>query len=166
MQRSERVVSNTSPLLNLALIERLALLEDQFTNVEVLEQVWEELREGRAGLEQLEQRRDGGFIEVVTVDETELYREFCRQLDRGEAAAIALALQKNRPVLLDEREARATAQRHELSHTGVIGVLLRAPQDGAVDFRDELDALRSAGFWISDELYERALDQDRSNVEE
>ena len=43
MPSSGLVVSDTSPLLNLALIERLDLLESQFSSITVPEQVREEL---------------------------------------------------------------------------------------------------------------------------
>lgn len=42
MPASDHVVSNTSPLLNLALIDRLDLVEQQFPTVQVPEQVWDE----------------------------------------------------------------------------------------------------------------------------
>ena len=41
--------------------------------------------------------------------------------------------------------------------TGVIGILLRASKENNIDLRRELDQLRESGFWISDDLYERAL---------
>lgn len=44
--------------------------------------------------------------------------------------------------------------------TGVVGILLRASSRGKVDLETELDALREAGFWISDALSERALEMD------
>ena len=43
MPDSDLVVSDTSPLLNLALIGRLDLLESQFSGVTIPEQVWAEL---------------------------------------------------------------------------------------------------------------------------
>ncbi|MFC6977041.1 DUF3368 domain-containing protein [Halomicroarcula sp. GCM10025709] len=41
--------------------------------------------------------------------------------------------------------------------TGVIGILLRAANEDDLDLQQELDALREAGFWISDELYSKIL---------
>jgi hypothetical protein len=38
-----KVVSNASPLLNLALVDRLDLLESQFASVTIPDQVWAEL---------------------------------------------------------------------------------------------------------------------------
>ncbi|GAB6878266.1 DUF3368 domain-containing protein [Halorubrum gandharaense] len=155
------VVSNTSPLLNLALIDRLPLIESQFDHVVVPREVWDELLDGSHGVDSLEEFRDAGGISVVSANSTDLLTEFNRELDRGEAAALAHAVDIDADrVLLDEREGRAAATRHDIPVTGVVGILLRASSQDAVDLRSELDALREAGFWISDELYERALRMD------
>jgi len=84
------------------------------------------------------------------------------ELDRGEAAALAYAVDIDADcVLLGEREARAAAARHDVQVTGAIGVLLRASADDSINLRSELDALREAGLRIVDDLYERALKMDR-----
>lgn len=160
----ERVVANTSPLLNLALIDRLDLVERQFSTVSLPEQVWEELMAGDDGVDELRSARSRVTFEVVSVEETELLVEFRRELDRGEAAALAYALESDADlVLLDEREARTAAKRHDISVTGVVGILLRGSAEGDLDLESELDALRTAGFWISDELYERAIKRDSAS---
>jgi len=48
-------------------------------------------------------------------------------------------------VLLDEREGRAAATRHDVPVTGVVGILLRASAQEDLDLEPELDALRGAG---------------------
>lgn len=155
------VVSNTSPLLNLALIERLQLVESQFGAVVVPTAVWDELTAGFDARDRIEAFRDRDGIRVVSPEPTELRTEFERELDRGEAAAIAYAIDVDADrVLIDEREGRATAKRHDVPVTGAVGILLRASSRGEIDLETELDALREAGFWISDALYERALEMD------
>lgn len=47
------VVADTSPLLNLALVDRLDLLEAQFSGITAPEQVWSELSDGDEGLDAL-----------------------------------------------------------------------------------------------------------------
>lgn len=160
------VVSNTSPLLNLALIERLDLLEAQFETVTAPEQVWTELAAGEEGLAALRQLRSDDFLAVEPVGEDDLFVELTRELDAGEAAAIRYAIEHDADlVLLDEREGRKAARRHGLDVTGVIGVLLRGAEDGALELRTELDRLREAGFWISGELYEAVLSRGESGEE-
>lgn len=152
------VVSDTSPLLNLALIERLGLLESQFSSVTIPRQVWEELAEGEEGLGALRALRDEGFLTVVEVDRSDLFIEIFHELDRGETAAICLGIEQDADlILLDEKDGRRVARRHDLDVTGVVGILLRGVNAGAVELERELDALRGAGFWISDDLYSEIL---------
>lgn len=62
-------------------------------------------------------------------------------------------------MLLDESEARRTADLYALSKTGVIGLLIRAKREGHIDLLEpELDRLlHRGGFWIEEKLYNRAL---------
>ncbi len=152
------VVSDTSPLLNLALIERLDLLESQFETVRVPQRVWNELTAGEDGLAELRALRNRGTLTTVSVARSELYVELGSQLDVGETAAITHAVEHDADlVLLDERDGRRVARRHDLHVTGVIGILLRGVRDGSVDIREELGSLREAGFWIGDDLYADAV---------
>lgn len=160
MPNSRLVVSDTSPLLNLALIERLDLLETQFSDVTVPRRVWRELTERNDGLEALRGLRDDGVLRLVEVERSDLFVEIFHELDLGETAAICYAVEHDADlVLLDERDGRRVARRHDLDITGVIGILLRGSKTGEVDLESELDALREAGFWISDDLYARVLSE-------
>jgi predicted nucleic acid-binding protein len=83
-----------------------------------------------------------------------------RDLDRGEAETIALALELSADlVLLDEREGRHAAQKLELRVVGVVGMLLEAKSRRDVEaVRPHLDALRhKAGFYLSEQVYHFAL---------
>jgi predicted nucleic acid-binding protein len=160
MPSSGLIVSDTSPLLNLALINRLDLLRTQFADVTVPHRVWDELTEGEEGLEGLRELRDNNLLSIVEVERSNLFVEVFHELDLGETAAICYAVEHDADlVLLDERDGRRVARRHDLEVTGVIGILLRGAKTDEVDLKQELDALREAGFWISDDLYTHALSE-------
>jgi len=162
MPADDLIVSDTSPLLNLALVDRLDILESQFDAVTAAERVWDELAAGEEGLDALRDLHEREFLRIVEVDRTSLFVEFAVELDEGEAAAIAHAVENDADLLLvDEREGRRVARRHDLDVTGVVGVLLRGAHDGSVDIERELDALRDAGFWLSDELYAEIVESAR-----
>lgn len=153
------VVSDTSPLLNLALIDQLDLLKAQFSSITVPQQVWDELAEGDAGLNAIRELQDDGFLTVVEVERSDLFIEIFRELDLGETAAICYAIEQDAElILLDEKEGRRVAHDHGLSVTGVIGILLKGANESNVELEHELDALREAGFWISDALYSRVME--------
>ena len=158
MPSEDLIVSDTSPLLNLELIEQLPLLESQFSHITVPEQVWDELAAGEGTPEALQELRDTDFLDVVAVEESNLFTEILHELDRGETAAICHAIEKDADLLLlDEKDGRQVARRHNLTVTGVVGILLRGAKDGQIELEEELDSLREAGFWISDDLYSEVL---------
>jgi predicted nucleic acid-binding protein len=160
MPKDELVVSDTSPLLNLALIDQLSLLKSQFASITVPNQVWEELTDGQKRLDALRALRTDGFLTVVEVDRSGLFIEIFHELDLGETAAICHAIQQDADlVLIDEKDGREVARRHDLTVTGVVGILLREANTGSIELKQELDSLREAGFWISDELYSRVLSE-------
>lgn len=81
-------------------------------------------------------------------------------LDRGEAEAIALAIDlKADWILLDEREGRKVAKSLGLKVTGILGILLRAKQLGQLQsLQSVLDGLvNKAGFRIAPELLAKIL---------
>ncbi len=83
-----------------------------------------------------------------------------KDLDAGEAEAIALALEIEADLLLmDERLGREIAQFLGLRYTGLIGSLVEAKHRGIIiTIKTYLDQLRSeAGFWVGDALYLRVL---------
>lgn len=78
MPEGDLVVADTSPLLNLALIERLDLLREQFATVTAPDQVWRELAAGEDGVPALRTLREDGTLEIVSIDEGPLLAELGR----------------------------------------------------------------------------------------
>jgi predicted nucleic acid-binding protein len=157
MRDDTLVVADTSPLLTLARIDRLDLLETQFERIHAPKPVWNELTTGDEGVDELRILRDRDVVTILPSERTDLSVEIGRELDAGETAALADAIEQNADlVLLDERDGRRVARRHDLNVTGVIGMLLRGTRAGTVDLQAALDALRGAGFWIDDDRYSEA----------
>lgn len=154
------VVSNTSPLTNLAAIGRFDLLRRVYGRLHVANGVWEELNAKNQRWPGRDEVAGADWIERHSVRNQALITALRRDLGRGEAETIALALELDAElVLLDEREGRHAAQRLGLRVTGVIGLLLEAKAAGAVpEIRPHLDALRqTAGFYLSETVYLGAL---------
>lgn len=157
-----RVVSNTSPLLSLAAIRRLDLLRQQFEQLEIPPTVYAELKTQTSfrGAAEVSQALQAGWITQVAVKDLALVQALMLDLDRGEAEAIALALQQGCPqVLMDETDGRARAKAMGLKPIGVLGILLRAKKAGQlVSVRQAMHSLRQEiGFYISDDLFASIL---------
>jgi uncharacterized protein len=155
------VVSNTSPILNLAIIGKLSLLRDQFGDILIPEAVLDELRveEDLPGSRTIRDALRIGWIRIEAVKLYPLVRSMQRDLDKGEAEAIALAIQLNADwILIDEREGRKAVKSMDLKVVGVLGVLLKAKREGKLgSLKQAIDSLREkAGFYVRAEL-QRAI---------
>jgi predicted nucleic acid-binding protein len=148
--------------LNLAIIDRLGLITDQFGRVLVAPAVLHELRahEDLPGSNLLEKAIGSGWIQERQIIEDPSLHLLRRDLHRGEAETIALGLQlKADWVLMDDREGRKCAKSLGLKVTGVLGILLRAKHEGKISSLKEVveDLSKKAGFRIGAALIDRLL---------
>lgn len=124
-----RAVSNTSPISNLASIDRLSLLRSQFPKLWIPNAIARELQAhpDAAARSRIEGALHEGWIRVESPRDSPLLRILQLQLHPGEAETIALATDTGADiVLIDEQEGRQFAAKAGLAVTGVLGVLLRA----------------------------------------
>lgn len=154
------IVSNTSPIINLACINRLDLLPALFGEIVIPDAVFHEIAVAVPNAPGALDIRMAPWIHRHLVANQPLVTSLRLELDLGEAEAIACAVEANaRLLLIDERRGRLVAQRLGLSVMGLVGALLLARKRGLIEsIRPLLDDLRRvAGFWVSDALYHRAL---------
>ena len=113
------VVSDTSPLRNLAAIKQFKLLSRLYEEVHISTGVWDELNEGGIRWPGSEEVASADWIRRHDVQNEALVISWMRDLDRGEAESIALSLElKADLILLDEKEGRRAAQRLGLRTLG------------------------------------------------
>ena len=81
------------------------------------------------------------------------------QIDRGEASAIALALENPYfTLILDDYKARRVAERLGLEITGTVGVIVKAKLRGIIPtIKPFLNRIRKTNFRLTDELEMLAL---------
>lgn len=154
------VVSNTSPITNLAAISQLALLQQLYGTIVIPQAVYDEMAGvGRVVASSVEVQTKL-WIQAQQVANKVLVISLQLELDGGEAEAIALAIElKADLLLLDERRGRTVASRFGLKFTGILGVLIEAKHKGEISaVKPVLDSLiLTAGFWITEPLYQRVL---------
>lgn len=130
-----RVVSNTSPISNLAIIGRLGLLRERYARVVVPPAVRHELiaLTHPAGRAAIDAALHDGWLTEESLPSESIAPELRVSLDPGEAEAIALAKATASDVLLlDERRGRLAARRQGLTIGGVLGELLHAKLAGRI----------------------------------
>jgi uncharacterized protein len=154
------IVSDTSPITNLAVVGHLDLLWQLYERVIIPQAVYSELTSGSGGQPGSVEVQTLGWIETRPVADRALVTALQMELDEGEAEARALAKELAADLLLlDERRGRATAARLNLRVIGLLGVLIEAKQRGFIPaIKPIIDALVvQAGFWVSRPLYARVL---------
>jgi predicted nucleic acid-binding protein len=154
------VVSNTSPITNLATIGQLELLPKLYSQVIIPQAVYEEIVISGSGKPGAAEVQAASWIEVKKATDQTLVAKLELELDQGEAESIALSLElKADLVLLDERQGRKVGVRFGLNMIGLLGILIEAKRQGLiVQVQPLLEELRTkAGFWIGDKLYQQVI---------
>ncbi len=155
------VISNTSPISNLAAIGQLVLLQQMYGSITIPQAVADEIAKVATIYTQAAFVPNQPWITIQAVnDTTTVERLRGEKLDAGESEAIALALEVGAELLLiDEQLGRRIAVNEGLNITGLVGVLLEAKNKGFVSkIKPTVDALMiQARFRISSQLYAEIL---------
>ena len=154
-----KAICNTSPLILLAKIGRLHLLQQLFREILIPVAVLEEVRaKPGSEVQQLQTLIEGGVYQLHKVAGNVL-GDIPAELGSGEREVIALAIEKQADlVILDDLEGRRIARERELTVTGTIGLLVEARKRGLIpSIRGELDRLIEAGMWLDEFFYHRIL---------
>ena len=142
------IISDTSCLIILAKIGELDLLRQLYFKVTITQEILLEYGEHLPDWIEVQQAKDHYRQQLLEM-----------QIDKGEASAIALALETRENILiLDDWKARILAERLGLTVTGTLGVIIRAKNSGIIpSIKPYLDKIRETNFRISEELEQIAL---------
>ena len=156
------IVADTGPLIALALVELLPVLQKLFSDVYVPVGVLDEATKecSKPGAKAIKLAVEKGWIAVRPVEMGESFQELIEVLDQGEAEALALAKQLNAVVLIDERRGRKVAIKHGIAVTGSAAVLIKAKKSGVVKkLKPLLEQLGKHGYRMSDALIAEVLNR-------
>lgn len=155
------IVSDTSPVSNLILIERLDLLRQLFTEIIVPPAVDAEIRALKRFGQDLHEYETADWIKTRKPSDLQRVESLQIKLDDGEAQAIALALEiKCDLLLMDERIGTNIARQEGLQTVGLVGVLVKAKEEKIIEKVSEIltDLKNTAGFWLDRKLEKKILE--------
>jgi predicted nucleic acid-binding protein len=159
-------VCNSSPLISLARIQRLDLIESLAAEVVVPATVVLEIEAGAGRDRAARVVRNSPRLRIrPNVEIPEAVRSW--QLDPGEGQVLAMALQ--RPgcgAVIDDRAARRCAASFSIPMIGTVGLVALARQRGTLKAAAPVyKALRDAGFFVSPALLKAVLAQFGEEIE-
>jgi uncharacterized protein len=155
------IISDTSPVSNLILIERLDILQKLFTEIIIPTAVDSEIRALKQFGKDLSEYETAEWIKIVTPTNLQKVHNLQLNLDEGEAQAIALALEMNCDLLLmDERIGTNIARQEGLQTVGLVGVLIKAKEEKIINEVGTIlnDLKNIAGFWLGEKLEKKILE--------
>lgn len=159
------IVSDTSPINYLILIDCIDLLPVLYESVVIPEGVLLELQRGGTPewvRNWIESRPDWLQVRTVIVPPDPALMI----LGLGEREAICLAEElQDAVVVIDEESGRKEARKRGLLVTGILGILLTASANELIDLPATLKRLQQTTFRISDSLAELVLKQDARQKE-
>jgi uncharacterized protein len=156
------VVSNTTPLIGLAVIGQFDLLAHLFGKIIIPAAVYEEaVLFGREQGGARQEVSESNWIEVISVQDELAVEVLLDELDRGEAETIVLARELNAAwALMDEKKGRRKLTAMGIPKVGTVGLLLKGKQSGYLDhLQPYLEQLRQEGFSLSQKVMDDALRQ-------
>lgn len=153
------IVVNSTPLISLAIIEQVDLLQRIFGKVILPRAVYNEVITGGKGKAGYFQLSNIDWFHVIDTVNIELKRSIMVQLDEGEAEVITVSKDKNIPlVCIDEFAGRQYAKLLGLDVIGTLGILLIAKRQGYISAIKPLcDKLINNERYISRSLYDEVL---------
>ncbi len=149
------LVADSGPLIALARLDLLDLPARYFESVLVPSTVWQEVtrKPGVDEAPRLSSAVDARLIRVVADPQTIPESLLRTSIDAGERGAIALGIELNASLLMDDRRARLVAIELGRPVIGTLGLLLRGREDGLFSaLRPLLERLHATGYYLPGEL--------------
>lgn len=142
------VITDTSCLILFQKINELEILKKVYQKLYTTQEVSDEY-----GLELPK------WIVIQDVQDKKYQKILELQIDKGEASAIALAIEiESNLILLDDLKARKLAKKLDLKLTGSLGVISKAKQNGFIKgVKPLIEKIQKTNFRISKKIVDELL---------
>jgi len=148
------VVSDSTTLIILGDLDKLIYLKNVFVTIYIPLKVYEEINF----------KRDfelPDYIKIAKPKKTSRLQELKMLLDDGESEAIALAIEKKLPLIIDEKKGRKIAKNLSLDILGLLGVVYLNIKKDFISIDNAREFIQKAklnNYRISDKLIEEMFD--------
>lgn len=148
------IISDASCLIALENIDQLGILKKLYGQIVTTQTVATEFGN---------QLPD--WIQIQNPDDLLLVEGLEASLDKGEASAIALAIEvKNCTLIVDDLAARKFAAQLKIEITGTLGILVKAQKSGVLPaLRPVIEQLKAVNFRISEKVEQEIYIQTGEN---
>ena len=156
-----KVIVNTTPLIALCHVGMLAILKDIYGEILIPQAVYRELSEKKESICKKQVDASLDWIHVEMIENQMAKSMFKTQLHDGEVEVMILAKEKNADiVIIDDANAKKHAKYLKLPVTGMLGVLIKAKQEGYIsELKPIIQEMIAKNIYISENLMKLCLEQ-------
>jgi uncharacterized protein len=166
---STMLVSNSSPLIHLSRLGKMGYMTQAFASMTIPKAVRFETidrgkSEGYSDTAMLERLETEGWLKTVKLSNLKsikIAESLKKEIGKGEAEAIALALEKKERLLIDDQKGRLVAVVYGVETITTLGIMFELLAKGILnkgDYRRNVKNYGSQG-WISAEVMQEFLEQ-------
>lgn len=153
------IVADAGPLIGIARIGHISLLQSLYKSIIIPPRVLEELKisSDKPGAMAVSEAIRDGWIKIVELERASDSAVLRLLVDAGEAESIQLALEQNAHLLIiDDKKGRKTATSRDIRIIGTGGILISAKKAGLLEkVSPVLNELANAGYRLSPRLCKR-----------
>ena len=148
------IVSDSTTLIILFDLQKIDLLSNLFKKVYIPSAVFKEISyKSKIDLP--------NFMQVLHVEDSELFKSLTNILDIGESEAITLAKEKELPLIIDEKKGRKIAQNMDIKIIGLLGIIYLNIKKEFMSKKEALEFLHVAiesGYRINKKLIDEMME--------
>ena len=149
------IISDSSTLIILSDLNKLNLLSNLFSQIFIPPAVYQEINVKKKIILP-------NFIEIREVKNSEMVENLNMILDLGESQAIALALEMDLKLIIDEKKGRKIAMNQNIKITGLLGIIYLNIKKGFITENEAKLFLNNAiknGYRINKKLIDTMFDK-------
>ncbi|HIP50769.1 MAG TPA: hypothetical protein EYG94_01670 [Campylobacterales bacterium] len=117
------IISDATILITLINIDEFRVLKLFIDKIIIPHEVYNEVSRKASAKKYIDTQIDEAFISVECYEDFKLFKEINYLLDAGESASIALGLERNLPLIIDEKKGRRFAKKQGVEIIGLVGIL-------------------------------------------
>ena len=117
------IVSDATILITLINIDEFRVLKLFVDKIIIPYEVYNEVSQKLSAKNFIDKEKALGFIDFQEYQDKTIFNQINYILDAGESASITLALEKNLPLIIDEKKGRQFAQKQGVEIIGLVGIL-------------------------------------------
>jgi len=156
------IISDATVLITLINIDRFDILTKFIDKIYITTEIYKEISQRVYAKKFIDSYIHTNFIEIKEYNNKQLFRELHTILDIGESSAIALALETNLPLIIDEKKGRRFAKSKGVEIVGLVGIIRYLYVSNILDTNEVVDIIKllnQSDFRITQSLLDMILEK-------